>query len=248
MRGIWEACRDRVRPGLLSGTLLRLVESQEQIATNQLVDDLDEQRVLEDLLEQTKPPGPKQGPRHYLLRTPFRYPPLRHGSRFGSRHEPSLFYGSLSTGALLAEAAFYRFYFWHGMESPPAHAFVTQHTAFEVGYAAGRGVRLQATPFDEFRAALAHPADYSATQALGSAMREAGIEAFEYRSARDPDGGLNVALFTPGALADARPRSQERWLCQTEGERVRFLGNGTTARDFPLAAFLVEGELPDPAP
>lgn len=248
MPGIWEACRDRIRPGLLSGSLLRLVESQEQIATNQLVDGLDEQRVLEDLLERIKPPGPDAAPHHYLLRTPFRYPPLRHGSRFGARVEPSLFYGSLSLTTLLAEAAFYRFYFWYGMETPPAAAFLTQHTAFEAGYAARCGLRLQAPPFDAHRAALTHPADYAATQALGTAMRDFGIEAFEYVSARDPDGGLNVALFTPRALVGSRPRSQERWLCQTDGQSVRFLGNSASAHEFPLELFLVDGALPHPAP
>lgn len=248
MSEIWAACRDRMVPGPISGNLLRLVESQEQVATNQLVDDLDEQRVLEELLEGTKPPSPQAGPRHYLLRTPFRYPPLRHGSRFGARHEPSLFYGSLSLAALLAEAAFYRFYFWHGMESPPTSAFVTQHTTFEAGYLARHGLRLQAPPFDRFREGLIHPSDYTATQALGSALREAGIEAFEYVSARDPEGGLNVALFTPRALVGDRPLSQERWLCQTDGELVRFLGNAASAHEFPIELFMVGGVLPQPAP
>jgi hypothetical protein len=74
--------------------LLRIVESQEQIAMLSLVDDLAEQAVLEDLLEQTKPPLPAGAERlHDLLSTPFRYPPLRHSSRFGQRFEPSLFYG-----------------------------------------------------------------------------------------------------------------------------------------------------------
>lgn len=248
MSTIWAACRDRVRPGPLSGTLLRLVESQEQVATNRLVDDLEEQRILEELLEGAKPPLPDTGPPHYLLRTPFRYPPLRHGSRFGARHEPSLFYGSLALRTLLAEAAFYRFYFWYGMETPPARALLTQHTAFDAAYAARRGVRLQASPFDDYRQALAHPARYADTQSLGGALREAGIEAFEYVSARDPDGGLNVALFTPRALASRRPVSQERWLCQTDGARVRFLGNGRSVFDFPVGAFLVGGSLPAPAP
>lgn len=248
MSAIWEACRERARPGLLSGMLLRIVESQEQIATNRLVDDLDEQRILEDLLEATKPPPVAEAPAHYLLHTPFRYPPLRHGSRFGGRHEPSLFYGSLAIGTLLAEAAYYRFCFWNGMETPPARGFLTQHTVFEAAYATARGLALQAPPFDAFGEALTDPADYTATQALGHALRAAGVDAFEYVSARDPDAGLNVALFTPRALAGERPLSQERWLCQTDGERVRFLGRGAAAYEFPLQTFLVAGRLPQPAP
>ncbi len=248
MSAIWEACRERVAPARLAGTLLRLVESQEQVATNRLVDDLDEQRILEDLLEATKPPPPADAPRHYLLHTPFRYPPLRHGSRFGSRHEPSLFYGSLALGTLLAEAAYYRFFFWYGMEVAPPKPLLTQHTVFEAGYAAERALALHAPPFAAFGQRLTHPADYSATQALGRALRAAGIEAFQYTSARDPEAGLNIALFTPRALAGERPLSQERWLCETAGDRVRFLGRGAAAQEFPVAAFVVDGALPQPAP
>lgn len=55
---IWSACRETAAPGPLKGTLLRLVESQEQVATNRLVDSLEEQAALEAMLEATKPPCP----------------------------------------------------------------------------------------------------------------------------------------------------------------------------------------------
>jgi hypothetical protein len=72
-----------------------MVESQQQIATSSLVDDLAEQALLEELIERSKPPLRSGTERlHYLLATPFRYPPLRHGSRFGGRFEPSLLYGA----------------------------------------------------------------------------------------------------------------------------------------------------------
>ena len=54
-------------------------------------------------------------------------------------------------------------------------------------------------------------------------MREAEIAAFEYRSARDPDGGLNVALFDPSALGCEQPSFTEEWLCEVNGEHVTFL-------------------------
>jgi hypothetical protein len=53
-----------------------MVESQEQIATRGYVDTLAEQSVLEELLEESKPAYPdKTTDLHYLLKTPFRYPP-----------------------------------------------------------------------------------------------------------------------------------------------------------------------------
>ncbi len=245
----WDACLAGIEPTGLSGTLLRLVESQEQVATNRLVGSLARQAVLESLLEGTKPPLRKgTATLHYLLATPFRYPPLRHGSRFGARSEPSLFYGSLETRTVLAEAAYYRFVFWHGMATPPAGKFDTQHTLFGAAYRSAHGLHLQAPPFAEHRAALASPSDYRASQALGTAMRAAGIEAFEFVSARDPEAGINVALFTPRAFARKAPVSQEAWLCELSAERVRFRSaRGRDLHEFPLALFLVAGRLPWPA-
>jgi len=245
----WDACLAVAQPQLISGVLLRMVESQEQVATNQLVSSLASQSVLEEMLEATKPPMQSGfGPLHYLLATPFRYPPLKWGSRFGKRHEPSLFYGSLDSKTVLCEAAYYRFVFWYGMSTPPRRKLDTQHTMFGAEYRTNQGLRLQATPFIEHRAALTSPSDYQASQELGTKMRTAGIQAFEFVSARAPDAGCNVALFTPKVLARTDPVSQTAWLCELTGERVRFLPvHGKTMHDFPIGLFLVAGNLPLPA-
>lgn len=67
------------------GSVDRLVESQEEAATYALVDGLEVQAVLEDILKDFKPPYPEDiGKYDYLIKTPFRYPPLKHGSRFGT--------------------------------------------------------------------------------------------------------------------------------------------------------------------
>lgn len=245
----WDACLAQAETQPVSGTLLRMVESQEQVATNQLVSSLERQALLEEMLEATKPPTPVGAAHlHYLLSTPFRYPPLKWGSRFGKRTEPSLFYGSLATKTLLSEAAYYRFVFWYGMVVPPQRKLDTQHTVLEAEYSAAEGMRLQATPFLEHRAILTNASDYQASQALGSKMRNACIQAFEYISARDPDGGTNVALFTPAAFAKSEPLSQESWLCELTAEHVRFHAvHSKDIYEFHLAAFLVDGALPRPA-
>ena len=244
----WEAVLTQAPRVELSGVLLRLVESQEQVATNHLVASLDRQAVLENLLETTKPRRRKGTEHlHYLLATPFRYPPLKHGSRFGTRSEPSLFYGSLDIETVLAEAAYYRFVFWAGMATPPTGKLDTQHTLFGVAVQSHAGLRLQDPPFAQHRDALQHPSDYRASQALGAKMRAAGVEAFAFQSARVPDGGLNLALFTPLAFAKPAPDSQEPWLCELTGERVKFhTAYGKTIHDFPIAAFQVNGTLPQP--
>ncbi len=236
---------------VLEGVLLRLVESQERIATTELVDNLSEQSLLEEMLEASKPPTLTRhihgGELHYLLSTPFRYPPLRHGSRFGRRHEPSLMYGASETATVLAESAYYRLLFLDGMLTPPVNRrLITQHTLFGASYATTRGARLNRPPCDRHRKRLRHPADYSASQRLGSALRERGVRAFSYGSARDPRQGENIALFQPGALAARAPLFQQAWQCETTPDGVGFSGEEGYL-PFPRETFLYNGKLPAPA-
>lgn len=236
-----------VRPA--QGQLLRMVESQEQIATNELVDTLAEQALLESLLEAAKPPlVPGSERLHYLLATPFRYPPLRHGSRFGSRFEPSLFYGAERVTTLLAESAFYRLVFWAGMAVAPPAALKTQHTVLGASWGATRTLALQSPPFEAWQSLLMHPGDYAATQRLGRAMREDGVQAFTYRSARDAEAGINVALFSPAAFSRTRPDFTQAWLAETTADGVRFYDIETArVHTFERSQFLRDGQLPGPA-
>ena len=245
---IWSACRDAVTPLMLSGELVRVVECQRQIATIGLVDTLEEQALLEELIETSKPRAASTRRRlHYLLTTPFRYPPLRYGSRFAPSTAPSLFYGALDIDTALAETAYYRFLFWSGMsEPPPAGRLVTQHTAFAARYHATQGLRLQAPPFIPYQSRLMDPASYADTQPLGDALRDAGIEAFEYRSARDRNGGINIALFQADVFTDTAPIWQQTWLCETGADRVACTSIGTQMRTYVLEDFLLGDTLPHP--
>src|SRR5690349_12503378 len=97
MADIWLESKgtDQIKP--MMAKIYRLVESQEQVATLGLVNNVYEQGVLEELIESTKNQSPKNNNvLHYLLTTPFRYPPLQYGSRFGKTFEQGLFYGSLN--------------------------------------------------------------------------------------------------------------------------------------------------------
>ena len=103
---IWTRCAgaSEVRPLRLSPW--RAVEAQHQVSTRKLVDSVEEQILLEELIERAKPPDVTHGKTHYLLATPFRYPPLRYGSRFGGRHERGIWYGSETRGTAFAEVAY----------------------------------------------------------------------------------------------------------------------------------------------
>jgi hypothetical protein len=72
----------------LRGTVLRLVQQQGINSLEPLVDNLEQLARLEAMVASSKPP-------------------LRHGSRFGSRQYRGIFYGSRSRSGCLVEGAYY---------------------------------------------------------------------------------------------------------------------------------------------
>lgn len=246
---IWTRCAgaSKLRPFHLRPW--RVVEAQHLVSTRKLVDSLEEQAVLERLIDTAKPPDQTAGRLHFLLATPFRYPPLRHGSRFGTRHERGIWYGSEDRRTLFAELAYYRFVFLEGTRADLG-SIATWHTAFSVEARTANGIDLTAAPFDRYRNAIASPVTYDATQRLGQAMRAASVEAFRFPSARDRQGGVNVGLFQSGVFGTARPRNFETWHCTLTRHRVECVKRDffeTFFFTFPREDFLVDGRLPTPA-
>jgi hypothetical protein len=81
-------------------------------------------------------------------------------------------------------------------------------------------------------------------------MREAGVEAFRYPSARDAEGGVNVAGFVPSIFGTAKPKSFETWYCAASRDQVDVTKGDyfkRTTFTFPREQFLVKGVLPSPA-
>src|SRR5262245_41559728 len=114
---IWTRCGARGNCRALPVRAWRVVEAQHRIATRRLVDSDAEQQLLEELIDSGKPPLPPEPEYqrlHYLLATPFRYPPLRHGSRFGTRFERGIWYGARAPRTAFAESAYYRLLFLDG--------------------------------------------------------------------------------------------------------------------------------------
>ena len=249
---IWTRYAARVELEVLTARPWRVVEAQHVVSTRKLVDSDAEQHLLEDLIERAKPPLPPepefQG-LHYLLGTPFRYPPLPHGSRFGTRAERGLWYGAEELRTALAEAAYYRLVLLEGTEAELAPVAVDL-SAFRARVRSERAVDLTRPPFAAHEAEVSSPVSYAESQVLGREMRGAGVEAFRYRSARDARGGANLGLFTPRAFADRRPSSPQTWYCVAtrrvvELSRRDLLGRGTYR--FPREGFEMDGDLPVPA-
>jgi hypothetical protein len=201
------------------------------------------------MIERAKPPDVTRGRLHYLLFTPFRYPPLRYGSRFGARSERGIWYGSLERRTAFAEVAYYRLLFLEGTDAALG-TVTTALTAFTANVRTTRGIALDQPPFDQYRGYISSPSTYASSQSLGAEMRKADIEAFRYSSARDVEGGVNVAAFSPAVFGKSKPKSLETWHCAASRERVDLTKGDYSRRvtfEYPRAQFLVKGRLPAPA-
>lgn len=249
---IWTQCAGRSRFKTLELTAWRIVEAQHVTSTRKLVDSDEEQRILEDEIERVKPPRsdePKIHDLHYLLFTPFRYPPLAYGSRFGGRQERSLWYGSEELRTAQVEVAYYRILFFAG-STAIFQVTELQLTAFFVSLVSDKGIDLTILPFSRFEKQISSKTDYSASQRLGSQMRQDNVEVFRYISARDRQRGVNTALFTPAAFPSKQPLGSQTWACIAGSERVEFMRSDLLSdehRVFDRKDFEVKGKLPAPA-
>jgi hypothetical protein len=210
----------------MAGRCWRLVEAQHVVSTLKVVDTLAEQERLEELLERSKPSVPPECRHlHYLLSTPFRYgAPYPRGSRFRrAGMTPGVFYASQTVTTAVAEMTFARLLFFADSPATPWPANPGEYTAFQVRFHTSTGLDLTAAPFDRARARLTHPTDYETCQALGEAARAAGVQAMRYPSARDPDGGVNVALLTCAAFSAIAPLERQTWRLHLDGGGVRAL-------------------------
>ena len=101
--------------------------------------------------------------------------------------------------------------------TPPSGRLLTQHTLFRSGWRSERGVRLQATPCNAFETQLRHPGDDLVSQRLGSALRDAGVGAFEFvsrPSGRRSDDDLHpVARSASRSISFSRSSSFWTWTC-----------------------------------
>jgi hypothetical protein len=248
---IWTRCAgtSEVRP--LRGRFHRVVEAQFRNSTRKLCDSDEEQALLEKLIDQrAKAPVPAGfEDLHYLLYTPFRHPPLRNGSRFGSRAERGILYGAKKLPTALAEVAYYRFVFLAGSAADLGDV-ATEHTAFRFGIDAGRAVDLGAPPFRDYEAEISSKTRYDASQELGAQMRADGVQAALYVSARAPSREVNVAVFE-NVFAPRTPTDERGLRCMANRSVVEIRGRELLGPDerwsFERGQFEIGGKLPSPA-
>jgi RES domain len=199
--------------------LWRAVEGQHAVSTMVLVDTLEEQALLEQLLEGSKPPAPASADGlHWLLFTPFRYPPLPCGSRFRGPLDPGVFYGADEIETACAELGYWRWRFL--MESPSLEAISPKpQTVFQVEVET-LTIDLRQPPFSECRERWAALTDYTATQDIARSAREAQVGAIRYESVRAPNRGGCAAVLSPSAFSVNQPRNAQTWWLSVSRERV----------------------------
>jgi hypothetical protein len=206
------ALSSEARP--LSGTCWRLVEAQHRVSTLKLVDTVEEQSVLEDLLQSTKPVLPAEGAHlHYLLSTPFRYGAVYPaGSRFRRAGlTEGVFYAAEEPHTAVAEIVFYRLLFYAESPGTPWPQNAAEYTAFSAAYATKRGVDLTAGKLHRDKALWIHLTDYEPCQRLADSSRAVNVDVVRYLSVRDPRHGFNLALLTCRVFTRPKPLSERTW-------------------------------------
>lgn len=199
-----------------------MVEAQHEIATLAIVDDLADQQLLEEILEDYKPPKPEEvASLHYLLATPFRYRSVDGSTAYdrGSRFRRSgsldgVFYCSSDPETSAYETAFYRALFFAespGLDYPAGGISLS---AFSTTISSNKVLDLTCHPnLNVFSPAWEDPANYEACQKLSEDARRAGIEIIAYKSIRDPSGRKNYAVLNPNAFHSRTIGSQQSWSC-----------------------------------
>ena len=220
------ALSSEARP--LSGTCWRLVEAQHRVSTLKLVDTVEEQSVLEDLIQDTKPVLPAECAHlHYLLATPFRYGaayPV--GSRFRRAGlTEGVFYAAEEPHTAVAEIVFYRLLFYAESPGTPWPQNAAEYTAFSAAYATKKGIDLTAGKL--------HATDYEPCQRLADSSRAANVDIIRYLSVRDPRHGFNLALLTGRVFTKSKPVREQTWhirlsdagaqaICEAPRSRITF--------------------------
>lgn len=225
---IWSLCEGTKKIQALDVEPWRVVEAQHLLSSRDIVDTAQEHDILEHLIEESKPAIKTD--KNYLIFTPFRYPPLKFGSRFGHVFEPSLWYGSLEVETAFAEVAYYRGLFINSSEADLDYVELLL-TAFQTTLKTDNGINLSSPPFHDYTYQLSDPNSYEHSQAIGTAMRAANVEAFVYHSARTNHPSKNIGAFTPDVFHKKNNQyayNQQTWNCIANRSFIEFTRMGFT--------------------
>lgn len=208
----------------------RVVEAQHILSSRDLVDTIEEHDLLEELLEESNPKSMLL--KNYLIFTPFRYPPLKYGSRFGQTFEPSIWYGSIEIETAFSEVAYYQQQFLHDTKANLDYIELVM-TAFNAKIETKYGLDLTSKPFSDYHEYISAKNNYATSQLLGTLMREAGVEAFVYFSARSANLAKNIGAYTSDVFKPVKNLyvfNQQTWKCISSKHSVEFTRIGSEGK------------------
>jgi hypothetical protein len=200
-------------------TAWRGVEAQHVVSTMRLVDTRDEQEVLEQLLDGSKPPAPEmKRPKHFLIYTPFRYRP-RHPSRFRKAGSTGLWYGAEALYAACAEVAYWRHRFVLDSAGLAKGDVLTEHTFFQAAIS-GTAIDLMSPPWVASRDAWTHGSDYTHTHAVAEAAAHRRVQWICYESVRAPGYRCAAVLDVEALDIVSNGTTQQTWHCKANRTSV----------------------------
>ena len=230
------------------GPAWRIVESQEHAATRAVTDSADEQERLETLLNENKPsylPGSEH--LHWLLKTPFRYPPLRHGSRFGRVIDPGVLYCARELETAMTESAVYLWLFRAALQDVGPLAVIRyDRTAIGIELDGASTVDLTTAALAAFHGRISDPGSYADSQALATTLRTEEVGLILFGSARRA-GGVNCAAISPAALVPDQTPSQTHWHVQLDEQSCWWGHPGQRGFEVAYEDVSVAGRIPHPA-
>ena len=202
----------------------RAVEATHRVATMVLVDSLAEQAILERELDDSKPARADQQPGlHWLIFTPFRYPPLPSGSRFRGPGQHGVFYGADSRKTACVELGYWRWRFL--MDSPNLVTLDPMPQTLFQSEIRGLSIDLRAGKWASRENDWMHPVGYAPTQEIARQARKNDIQVIRYASVRDPERGACAAILNPIAFSKNEPVSQEGWMLSVSTTNVFWKSN-----------------------
>ncbi len=205
----------------INETVFRIVETDQTIGTIKISKSLDDQNRLEELIDETKPVN-TNFPVHYLISTPFRYPPLKWGSRFGTILMNSYFYASHSYKTCLIECAYYRFKFLNDLVIPFEEPLNNNYLLFTVKTNTASGLDLTVPNFKKIFNKITDPDDYTFTHKIGKwAVVENDFNMIKFPSARHKEG-INFAVADIKCIKSKKPKIISRIACISTNTNVVF--------------------------
>ena len=91
---------------------------------------------------------------------------------------------------------------------------------FSVGIDANQALDLTRASFNPARSRWTNPAEYDACQRFAAHARRLGTQLIRYESARDPNGGMNVAVLRADCFDGPMPEAEGTWYFRFSNGRL----------------------------